>query len=109
MNKYITFKDEDKNGELQYYILQREFPHYVGLILLKPKLNSIFECSIPGYNMWVSFGGTLEGNKMPSHADGLTEVKSVCLDMVDWFLENRIKKDIKRYKKWQFNPHLTIS
>lgn len=110
MNPYVTFRDNDRSGELRYYILQRDFPHYLGMVVLKPEMGAVFCATIPGYNMWVVFAGTLAGNRMPSHADGLKEVTQVCLNMIDWFLVNRISKDRKRYQKWAHAvSHETVS
>jgi len=55
MTPFITFRDEDKNKQLQYYILQRAFPYYVGQIVTMPKEGSIINKPIPSYKMWVTF------------------------------------------------------
>lgn len=107
MTKYVTFKDTDKSGLLQYYILQRAFPHYVAMVASVPMPEVIMGCPVPGYYLWIVFSGNISGNYMVGHKGELENVKNVILDMVDWFLDNRINTDKKRYKKWQFNAPST--
>ena len=101
MNKYITFRDNDNDGVLQYYILQREFPHYVGLISSIPIPEAMCCSPIPGYNMYVVFSGTLRGNIVPSYKDIVKEIESVFDDMATWYYSERIMKDEKKYKKFK--------
>ena len=81
MNQFITFREEDKNGELQYYILQRDHPHYVGFITPIPNEESLQSSPIPGYNLYVQFSGTLRGNFIQMNPSYSSELMSVYNDM----------------------------
>lgn len=106
MKPYITFRDTDKNGKLQYYILQRDFPHYVGCISSHPVNNTIIQSEIPGYHLWVVFAGTLAGNFIPSYQSEKKNIESIFTSMAVWFHTERILTEPKKFKKWQFNPQL---
>jgi hypothetical protein len=108
VSPYITFRDTDKLGELQYYILQRDFPHYVGCISSVPVNWAIIQVGIPGYNLWVVFSGVLQGNFIPSYADVKDELSLVFGAMAQWYLTNRILTDEKKYKKWLSNAPSTM-
>lgn len=100
MSPFITFRDTDKSGEMQYYILQREYPHYCGRIAYYPTGGSICEVPITGHNLYVSFGGVLRGNFAPAYPKVEEEINHVFHAMALWFYENRVLKEPKRYKKW---------
>ena len=100
MSPYITFKDRDKEGSLQLYILQREEPSFVGIITDRYNNNSLACVNITGYRLWVKWGGTLRGNYFPSYFKP-EEIKEVFQKMADWYLESRITGDEKRFKKWK--------
>lgn len=101
MQPFITFRDKDKNGDLQYYILQRSYPHYVGIILSQSVSNAIAEAVIPGHNLYVTFGGVLQGNYIPMHKDSKNEAQQVLDNMATWFWAERIAIDKKRFKKFK--------
>lgn len=104
MSPFVTFKDVDKTGELQYYILQRAFPHYVGIIKYKPNIDALIEVPVTNHNLWVSFAGTIRGNFMPSYPGWQKELEKTFLEMAIWFYQNRILKEPRRYKKWAIHP-----
>jgi hypothetical protein len=103
MTPYITFREMDDTGNLQYYILQREFPHYIGVIRTIPLARSLVEVHVSGYNLYLSFAGTLRGNMIPSFKDAIKEMVIVYQNMATWYLDNRITKDEKRFKKFKIN------
>lgn len=105
MNPYITFRDKDKEGNLQYYILQREFPHYIGLISEYPKAGNWYS-AIAGHNLWVLFGGTLRGNMVPGYQNLEAGIQVIMDGMALWYLENRILPDEKRYKKFKITTNV---
>lgn len=109
MMPYITFRDTDKEGNLRYYILQRNHPHYVALISEKPVVGSLFCMTVPGYNLWVVFSGVLLGFFVPGYKGVEQEISTVFTDMTDWFLRERILKDPKKYKRWQYNAPIIKS
>ena len=100
MNKFITYR-EDIGNETGYFILQKEFPHYVGRIADRPIVNFIQPVPITDYRLWIIFNATLRGNFIPSYRDIGEEIKAVMNDMAAWFYENRILVNPKKYKKWK--------
>lgn len=100
MEPYITFRDTDKNGELQYYVLQGVFPHFVGIVLNHPKEGAIAEASVLNYHIYISFGGTIQGNYILSKKDINKELQQTMQSMADWFYKSRILVEPKRFKKW---------
>lgn len=100
MNPYVTFRDADKEGELQYYILQRTYPHYLGRIDYFPSMDPLCQVPISGHHLYVSFCGVLRGNYVPAQKGVETEILAVLEDMALWFYSNRIVNEPKKYKKW---------
>lgn len=103
MNAFITFRDTASNGELQYYILQRAFPNYLGVLALVPVEKSLINVPISGYQLYVVFDGVLQGNYIPVYKDVYDEMLSVFTEMARWYYEHRIIIDEKKYKKWKLN------
>lgn len=101
MNKFITFRDTDAKEELQYYILQREYPHYVGKVSSNPFEKSLTHSAIPGYYLWIVFSGTIRGNMMPAYRNVDVDAQSVMDSMAEWYMGERISKEEKRYKKFK--------
>ena len=99
MNQFITFRENDSNDKLQYYIVQRSFPHYVGLISNIPVSEAMCCSPIPGYNLYIVFAGTLRGNVVPGYRDIAFDEQKTFNDMASWYYTERILKDEKRYKK----------
>jgi hypothetical protein len=100
MSPFVTFKDLDNSGVMQYYILQRDYPHYLGRIAYYPTGGSICEVPVSGHNLYVSFNGTIRGNFIPAYPKVEEEITAVFHAMALWFYANRIVPDPKRYKKW---------
>lgn len=100
MNPFISFRDKDKTGELQYYLLQREYPHFVGRLDYAPLTGQIYQVPVAGHHLYITFAGTLRGNLIPSYTNIEQEIGSVFESMAVWFYHNRIKPEPKRYKKW---------
>jgi hypothetical protein len=98
---YITYRDKDEEGNLKYYILQRDFPHYLGVIVTIPMEGAISNEAIPGYNMWVSFAGVLRGNYIPDYRNTMDEINSVFSNMAAWFWAERIQENPKKYEKFK--------
>ena len=70
---FITYR-ELHNGQLEYYVLQKEFPHFLGRIVTSPVPNAIVNCPVAGYNLWVTFNGTLRGNIIPDYKNIIDEI-----------------------------------
>ncbi len=102
---YITYREE-KEGNLLYYILQKEHPHYVGVITYGPVENRI-QIPITEHNLYVTFAGTIRGYYMPSYKDVVAEVENTMTSMAIWFYDNRILKEPKKYSKFKINVSST--
>ena len=102
MQPFITFREEDRNGKLQLYILQREFPHFVGM-LTDRLINGRLQVPVTGHNLWIAFDGTLMGAFVPSYQRVYEEMAAAIGNMATWFYANRIEKDLKKYKKYKIN------
>lgn len=102
MSPFITYRDKDENGNLQYYILQRDFPHFVGVISSTP-ITGTWQSGIAGHNLWVIFAGTLRGNVVPNYNHISEEIDSVFTNMAAWFHAERIVMDQKRFKRFKIN------
>lgn len=100
MSPYITFRDENKEGVLTLYILQRDFPHYVATIADHPIINTLCCEAIAGHHLYLVFQGTLRGNFIPGFKNVSQEIQIVFEDMARWFYAERCLKDPKRYKKY---------
>ena len=98
---YLTFRDKDKNGDLQYYILQREQPHYVGIIKTAPSETAIVQHAVPGYHLWVVYSGVLRGNYIPSSKQQVFDLENIYMNMAMWFVTERIHDEEKRFKKFK--------
>jgi hypothetical protein len=103
MNSYITYRDFDVEGELQYFILQREFPHYIGFISTYPKESIVYPIQITGYYLWVAFAGTLRGNLVPNYKSVSEDINLILNDMAVWYYANRIVTNPKKYKKFKYD------
>lgn len=101
MNRYITFRDNDSNGKLQYYILQRDFPHYVGIISLAPISGAMCCSPVSGYNLFIVFAGVLRGDYLPAYSGMKQDIENVFNDMAAWYFDQRIRVNERRYEKYK--------
>ena len=99
----------DGQRHLNYYILQKEFPHCIGVISSHPVETTLCQVEIPGYNMWVVFNYTLRGKVIPSYPDILVEIQRIVHEMAMWFLTERIEKEPKKFSKWRYKHPSTTS
>lgn len=107
MQPFITYRDKDNQGNLQYYVLQRAYPHYVGLINRTPTPNAIAEAPIPQYELYVTFNGVLQGNYFPSYKDAREEAQQIYENMAAWFWAERIAMDKKRFEKFKIKKDVS--
>lgn len=101
MKPYITYREDDGFGNQKYYILQKEFPHFIGVLSESPIHGSLATIPIHGYNLWISFAGTIRGNIIPQYQNIQDEIQSIYNSMASWFYKERIMVDEKRYKKFK--------
>lgn len=101
MIPYLTFTEPDENDTMEYFILQKAFPHFLCKISEHP-IGHFFQCApINEYDLYIVFNSTLRGNVIPSYQSIGDEIRVVMHDMADWFYNNRILKNEKKYKKWK--------
>ena len=102
MEKFITYREKNESGLLCFYILQKAFPHYVGLLVAgHPTQGAICNAPIAEYHLWISFSGCLQGNVVPSYKDVLVEIETIFSEMATWYYINRIVAEPKRYLKFK--------
>jgi hypothetical protein len=106
MESYITFRDKDENGDLQYYVLQRAFPHFVGMVSSSP-VEGTWQSPIAGYNLWMIFSGTLRGNLIPNYKNISDEIQEILDRMASWYYSTRIITDQKKYKKFKIMSNVS--
>jgi len=109
MNQFITYREKDNEGVLQYYILQRNFPHYVGRLSSFPVEGAICQSPLPGYNLWIVFSGTINGNFIPSFPNEIVNIQLIFDNMAVWFHSERVLMDKKRYNKFKIVSDATIT
>jgi hypothetical protein len=100
-HKYITYREVDENDILSYYILQKDHPHYKAKIAYNSMFCVVDSIRIDNYNLFLVFDFCLRGRFLPSYQKLDVEILLVMQDMANWFYENRILTDLKKYKKWK--------
>ncbi len=53
MSEFITYREKNLEGELMYFILQKEFPHFNCFIADRPVVNFMQPMPIDSYNLWI--------------------------------------------------------
>jgi len=106
---FITYRENDIKGVLRYYILQRDFPNNIGVILSQPNHKAICQSVIPGYNLWVVWDGTLRGNFVAAYPDFEKELRYTMDNMAAWFWAERIVMDKKRFKQFKVENNATTT
>lgn len=106
---FITYREMDATGILRYYILQKDFPHNVGVVLSQPKYEAICMSIIPSYNLYVVWDGTLRGNVVAAYPDYKVDLQ-LCFDnMAAWFWAERIVMDKKRFEKFKIKQDVSTN
>lgn len=100
---FITYREQLEDNVIGYFILQKDYPHFVGIISSTPYHKLVSSVAIAGYNLWVAFYGTLRGNVIPSYEGVGDEINEVLHRMAIWFLENRINNAERKYTKFKIN------
>jgi hypothetical protein len=91
---YIIYTEGDG-----FFILQKDFPHFIGKITHKIESN-VAQYPISGYNLYVSFAGTLKGRYMPADKFILEEAQHIYADMANYLLDTKIKNS-EEYEKYK--------
>lgn len=105
MSPYITFR-ELNNGKLEYYILQKAFPHYVGRLSTNQYEEALFKSEMPGYAMIIVLEGTLRGAAIPNYRDVADEIQSCLQNMAAWFWAERIQENQKKFEKFKITANV---
>ena len=108
MDSFITYREKDNTGGVQYYILQKDFPHIIGRVSTIPGEGNWYS-PIAGYNMYVVFNYTLRGRFIPNYKNIGEEISSVMDRMASWFYAEMILPDEKKYKKFKIKPNVPIN
>lgn len=102
MAPFITFQDAGR-----FYILQTEFPNYVGEVLRGSGLSeldaSIAWCQVPGYRVYVKFAGVLQRGGLPLETGWRDRARSAVDIMAQWYAGARIAGAEKKWKEWKLN------
>jgi hypothetical protein len=101
MIPYISYREIDDKGVLRYYVLQKVFPHTVGIILAQQQPEALAQFPISGYNLWVVYDGVLHGNFVHATPDYKNELAIIMQNMAAWFWAERICLDRKRFEKFK--------
>lgn len=101
MIPFITYREPNNNGEMEYYILQKQFPHYIGKISGNLFEKSLSRHPISKHNLYVVFSGTILGAYVPSYKNVMEEIDAVMAQMALWFYDNRILQNEKRFSKFK--------
>ncbi len=105
---FITFREE-VDGEEKYFILQKSFPHNVAIIATQPMANPIAQSTIAGYNLWLVWSGTLRGNMIAVYPEYKDQLVDCFEEMAEWFYNERILKNEKRYAKFKIKKDVPTS
>lgn len=108
MIPYLTYREEDNEGKVQYYILKKDYPNYIGKITDNYFEKSLIKLAITKHNLWVSFNGTLMGNVVPGRKEAIEEIRNELFLMAEWFYENRILVNENKYKKYRIKDDTVI-
>lgn len=103
MIPYLTFTEPNEEGQTQYFILQKVHPHILAEISEQLSSGLFQSAPINEYNLFINFKGTLRGLMIPAYRKIDEEINSVLHSMADWFYNNRILINEKKYKKWKIN------
>jgi len=98
---YITFRETDTENRLCYYILQKEYPHYIGLISVGQMENVLASMPVGNYNLYVNFYGCLVGKFLPSYKDVIQDIEASLIGMAEWFYYHRVLTEPKKYEKFR--------
>jgi len=98
---FITFREVDYTNTLRYYILQKDFPHSVAVIVSQPKHTALCQSVIPGYNLWVVWEDSLRGSYVAAYPDYEKDLQFTMDNMAAWYFSERILTDEKRYAKFK--------
>lgn len=98
MNPFITYTEKNEDGILEYFVLQKAFPHYCGKVVGETS-PGIWFAGIAGYSLYVQFNGTIRGNFIPDYRGVAEEIQDAMDAMANWYLSEIITPKKDNYKK----------
>jgi len=102
---YITFEEQDPFGNNEVFILQKKFPHFCGKLSVKPETN--WYQPVHGYNLFICYAGTLQGNVYPTYRGADEEIAGVLFGMASFVLDERIK-GVHFFDKFKIRNNVSI-
>lgn len=100
---FLTYRETNENGELVYFILQKDFPHYLGYVSNTRVEKALAQATVSGYNTQIIFCGCINGFVIPSYKGTINQMQFIMEQMAEWFLVNRINVEPKKYLKFKIN------
>lgn len=91
-NPYIIYNENDSD-----YILQRNFPNYIGRVTSKLE-RQIAQYPVAGYDLYISFAGTLNGNFIQMDSLGIKHAEEIMSVMSSYFVQKLDKEKYEKYK-----------
>lgn len=98
---FITYREQNEDGLLCYYILQKQFPYYLGIVSVGQLPESLASSPVGNYNLYVNFHGNISGNYVPNYKDVIVDISACMWDMANWFYENRVRTQPAKYAKFK--------
>lgn len=89
-NKYVTYTGK-KDGNEIIFIRSKEKPYFVGRVSTMP--DNTWHQPISGYNLFVCYNGTADGNFFPVYKNSEQDVSGVLYDMASFYLQNDIQSN----------------
>lgn len=78
-NPYIIYNENDSD-----YILQRNFPNYIGRVTSKLE-RQIAQYPVAGYDLYISFAGTLNGNFIQMDKFAMQDAQEIMSEMSSFY------------------------
>ena len=78
-NPYIFYNENGSD-----YILQKNFPNYIGRVTTKLE-RQIAQYPVAGYNLYISFAGTLNGNFIQMDKFAMQDAQEIMSEMSSFY------------------------
>lgn len=91
-NPYIIYNENGSD-----YILQRNFPNYIGRVTHKLE-RQIAQYPVAGYDLYISFVGTLNGNFIQMDSLAIQHTEEIMSGMSSYFVQKLNKEKYEKHK-----------
>lgn len=89
---YITYEEQDPFGNNEVFIMQKRYPNFVGKLSTKPETN--WYQPVHGYNLFVTYAGTLAGgNVYPTYRGADDDIAGELYGMATFVLDERVERN----------------